>query len=346
MYNVADVWAVVLAAGDGSRLRSLTTDSSGKVVPKQFWSLYDGPTLLHEALTRAQAVTSTARTCAVVAERHRQWWTAELRCLPAANVLVQPVNRGTANGILLAVLHLLEQAPDARMVLLPADHHVRQEAILAASLREAVQQWRHQSDETVLLGLQPEESDPELGYIVPGGCDDKGALTVASFVEKPSITQARELIGRGALWNAFILIASASALLAMFRRSIPQVVARMSAAVKRDVDAGGDGHAVAELYADLATIDFSKDILPGQESHLRVLPVERCGWSDLGTPRRVAEALCRTPRPAPQQGLQRLFGGLSLAAQHQLLAAHPSGSMSDCSMRAQRAVAPASQSWN
>jgi hypothetical protein len=46
-------WAIVLAAGEGSRLRRLTTDGSGASIPKQFCSLRNGPSLLHEALRRA-----------------------------------------------------------------------------------------------------------------------------------------------------------------------------------------------------------------------------------------------------------------------------------------------------
>ncbi len=321
MYDGADTWPVVLAAGDGTRLRSLTTSFCGKTVPKQFCSLYEGPSLLHEALSRAEAVASTSRTCAVVAEQHRQWWEGALDSLPVANVIVQPENRGTANGILLPILHILEREPDAQIVLLPSDHHVRQEPILAASLRKAVEQLRWRFDEAVLLGLQPEETDPELGYIVPGRSDGKGALTVAHFVEKPSFAQASELIERGALWNAFIVVASARALLAMFKESIPQVVSRMSAAVKRDLDAGAGTRATTELYSALPTIDFSKEILSAQESRLRVLPVPRCGWSDLGTPKRVADALCRTSHPAVVKQLPGVFGGLSLATQHALLMA-------------------------
>ena len=57
--------------------------------------------------------------------------------------------------------------------------------------------------------------------------------------------------------------------------------------------------------------------LQGQEQHLRVLPVPDCGWSDLGTPERVAEALSALPR-IPRETARTVPGGvavLSLAAQ-------------------------------
>jgi mannose-1-phosphate guanylyltransferase len=177
--------------------------------------------------------------------------------------------------------------------------------------------WRF--DEIVLLGLEPEETDPELGYIVPGRSDGRGALTVSRFVEKPSAMHAAELIALGALWNAFIVAAAARSLRVLFEERIPEIVARMSAAVHSDLAAGTGPHATAQLYRSLETLDFSRDILPGQECHLRVLPVPRCGWSDLGTPKRVAEAVGRNPRPGSTQVPRGHFCGLSLAAQHQRL---------------------------
>jgi mannose-1-phosphate guanylyltransferase len=39
-----------------------------------------------------------------------------------------------ANGILLPLLHIVECGPSAQMVVLPSDHHVREEAILTRAL--------------------------------------------------------------------------------------------------------------------------------------------------------------------------------------------------------------------
>jgi len=62
MYATKYPWPLVLAAGKGNRLRSLTVTSSGLHVPKQFCSLQGGPSLLHEALCRAQSITAHERT--------------------------------------------------------------------------------------------------------------------------------------------------------------------------------------------------------------------------------------------------------------------------------------------
>ena len=131
-------WAIVLAAGSGSRLASLTTDERGNAVPKQFCTLSGGQSLLHDALQRARQVAPRARVCAIVARQHERYWRPALWSLPPRNVIVQPRNCGTANGILLAVLHMLERDPRARIVFLPANHHVRDEQSLATSVRASL----------------------------------------------------------------------------------------------------------------------------------------------------------------------------------------------------------------
>src|SRR5215471_12412530 len=99
MNAVTLTWAVVLAAGEGTRLASLTRDAAGNAVPKQFCALNGARSLLEEAIQRARQVVSLDRTCAIVAKQHARHWRKTLRALPAANLVVQPQNRGTANGV-------------------------------------------------------------------------------------------------------------------------------------------------------------------------------------------------------------------------------------------------------
>src|SRR5512144_3281246 len=63
-------WALVLAGGEGRRMRHLTVTAAGVSVPKQFCSLGRGPSLLHAALQRARAVAPPARIVVTVSEEH------------------------------------------------------------------------------------------------------------------------------------------------------------------------------------------------------------------------------------------------------------------------------------
>lgn len=315
MFAQADPWTVVLAAGEGSRLKRLTTAAGGRSVPKQYCALRGGTSLLDDALERASQISSPARTVVVVAEQHTSWWRSALRALPTDNIIVQPANRGTGNGILLPLLQIIEREPMARLLILPSDHYVREEAVLAGSLRQAIEQLRWRFTETVLLGFQPEECDPQLGYIVPGCTDGRGALQVRCFVEKPSLSDAYTLLAQGALWNGFILASTAPALLSLFRSQCPLIVAEMRAALQGDRYAGGGG-SLARLYGELPTIDFCAQILQGREQNLCVLPVPPCGWSDLGTPERVARVLRQSPAGGRAACADTPMAVVSLAEQH------------------------------
>jgi mannose-1-phosphate guanylyltransferase len=286
-------WAIVLAAGDGTRLASLTTNERGYTVPKQFCSLNGGPSLLRGALERAQRIVSRERVCAVVGRQHERHWRHDLRLLPAENVIVQPRNCGTANGVLLGLLHILERDPLARIVFLPADHYVHDEALLAGTVRTAARLVSGSWEGATLIGIKPDTIDPELGYIVPGELVDDGTRYVAQFVEKPTDAVARSLIARGAVWNTFIFCARATTLLALMRSRLPKVVEDMTTAlVRRRRDDEGT-RALDELYERLPMIDFSRTVVQGAESALRVSTAPACGWTDLGTPRSVILALRR-----------------------------------------------------
>ncbi len=284
-------WAVVLAAGEGTRLATLTTDASGNPVPKQFCSLNGGGSLLHEALQRARRIVPRSQVCAIVADQHRPYWQGSLWALPPANVIVQPCNRGTAHGVLLTLLCILERDPLARIVFLPADHYVRDECGLADSVRDATSALASNPEALVLVGIEPEEPDPDLGYIVPGRKLPGGLRAVERFVEKPPLRLARELVSAGALWNSFIFAASGPALLGLLRKQIAASVEDMTTALARDARSGRG--ALTELYQRLPSVDFSAAVMQGAESSLRLMIAPACGWSDLGTPRRVADTLRR-----------------------------------------------------
>jgi mannose-1-phosphate guanylyltransferase len=313
------VWALVLAAGEGSRLSSLTTTPGGLTVPKQFCSLQGGVSLLEETLNRASVVVPRRRILSVVADRHRRWWEAPLWSLPTSNVIVQPQNKGTAVGLLLPLLHLARRDPSATVLVLPSDHFVRDEALLARSLQRVAQLAHADPRQVYLLGLAPERADAELGYIVPQQSARPGVALVRRFVEKPLENVARGLIDRGALWNVFIMAASARALVNLYCRRYAQLVARLTEVVELDRLNTLDATAARQWYPAAPVLDFSRDVLEGQEDALRVLTVPACGWSDLGTPQRVAETLGRLRGTRDAMPVMPRAAHLNLADQHSRL---------------------------
>jgi mannose-1-phosphate guanylyltransferase len=327
MRRSAGTWALILAAGDGRRLSALTVDAAGRAVPKQYCSLDGAATLLQTTIARAQLIAGPERTSVIVAEEHRRWWWQTLQSLPIENVVVQPRNCGTANGVLLQLLHVAQQDPQAQVVLLPADHLVADEQVLAAAVRRALAHVRAVRSQAVLLGITPCGPDPELGYIVPGLPDGRGAHAVSAFVEKPARAEAERLVGRGALLNAFIIVARADTLVGLYAQALPAVLESM----QRALDCHGDRRrALADLYQRLPELDFSRQVLQvvGKQA-LRVIAVPECGWSDLGTPASLARVLSRCPQPAPQSPRRDLgaHAGVDLALNYRRALGHQSSDL-------------------
>jgi mannose-1-phosphate guanylyltransferase len=320
MPHMSNRWALVLAAGSGTRLVSLTTDATGASVPKQFCSLNGGASLLEQALARAGTVTTPAQTIVVVAAEHRRHWQTALPEIPAHNVIVQPRNRGTANGILLGVTAILERDADALVAIVPSDHFVQREHVLASTLDAAIGAVGGERAASIgFLGLTPESADPELGYIVRGEPLGDGSCAVARFVEKPARAAAAQLRRRRALWNSFIMVARGATLVDLVALRYPGEVAAFRALWRSSSLGVAPPLGIERLYDSLRDIDFSRNVVEGTSAPLHVVPVPACGWSDLGTPQRVAECLARlsgsakTSRPSTHFDLSAAYARLIAA---------------------------------
>jgi mannose-1-phosphate guanylyltransferase len=308
-------WAIVLAGGEGKRLQSLTRDAQGTVTPKQYCSIGGGLSLLSEAIERAARVVSRDRIVTIVAPEHQRWWSRDLRGAPAENVIVQPCNRGTLVGVLLPLLCILERDPEAHVLLVPSDHYVADERALWWALRTALDRTEDAPDEVILLGITPDSPETEYGWIVPAQ-SHRLLSRVDAFLEKPSQPNALRLQKRGGLWNSFLIAASGPALLGLYADQLPELLAAFSST---DLSSPQD---LGALYENLEPHDFSQELLQGSEKRLRVLRVLECGWTDLGTPKRLAAGVRRmglgnrdtAPRQDAPFDLAQVFSRRSLAA--------------------------------
>ncbi len=298
-------WALVLAAGSGTRLSSLTADATGASVPKQFCSLNGGASLLEEALARAAAVASPAQTLVVVAAEHRRFWQDALADVPPHNVIVQPRNRGTANGILLGVSAILERdAERARRH--RAVRSLRRARGRARARARACAMAAIGSDRSAsigFLGLSPRARTPSSAT----SCAARRSATAAAPSRASSRSRraadAAKLVKRRALWNSFILVARAAALVELIALRHPVEVIAFHSLWQQMAWSERLPRELERLYEKLPEIDFSRGVVEGTTAPLHVVPVPACGWSDLGTPQRVAECLARLERVRDQRTL-------------------------------------------
>lgn len=280
-----DVWAVVLAGGVGSRLAMRTRRGDGVIVPKQYCTLWGSRSLLETTLDRIEPIVAPERTIVVVSQQHEEHWRLQRHEVPPENILVQPSDRGTAMGVLLAVMHIRRFDPEAVVVLVPADHGVLDEAVFRWRLSRTVDDARQ--GRVVLLGMEPDGADDGYGWIVPGAPlhRDGRLFRVARFVEKPAAELAEQLRDIGALWSTFILTARLDALLALIARAQPLLFAL--AVAQLHSERGFERVHLQAFYDLIPSVDFSRDVLELLPDWLWVTPTEPCGWTDLGTPERL-----------------------------------------------------------
>ncbi|HXJ43899.1 MAG TPA: sugar phosphate nucleotidyltransferase [Bryobacteraceae bacterium] len=283
--------AVILAGGEGLRLRALTRALSGDDRPKQFCVLTGGDTLLQQTQRRIATLIPPERTTIVITHGHEKYLAPSIAKSGAA-ILTQPCNRGTAPAILYSLLRLASEATGEEattpVALFPADHYFENDAVFVHHVGRALGAIRQRPHLIILLGIVPHGPEADYGWIVPGnavsGVLNGSLCLVRSFHEKPGPGAARELMACGCLWNSFVIVSSAQALRNLMHWATPDLVGAFSCAAAA---AGGLNEAALDaLYAELEPTDFSRQVLARSPEFLTVLPAANTGWVDVGRPER------------------------------------------------------------
>jgi mannose-1-phosphate guanylyltransferase len=286
-----DLWAVVLAGGEGLRLRALTREMYGVARPKQYAVFTGSKSLLRQTIERVALLVPPDRIVVVTQASHARFLGAELAGLPTVHVLSQPSDRGTAAGVLLPAHWIRARDPHAMVAVFPADHFILEESAFMGHVAEVVDYVRAHPDWLVLLGAPPTDPDPDYGWIEPGprlGWAGRDAVhQVRAFREKPSAESAGRFFTLGCLWNTFIFISGVAALIEAGRACVPLLHDRL---VRLAVFAGTqfEAWAVRQAYLFAPAADFSRSILESPLLQLAVARLPTCTWCDMGTPERVA----------------------------------------------------------
>lgn len=291
MEPVGQLWAIVLAAGEGTRLAGLTTALYGKPLPKQFAVLAGERSLLQETLVRIAPLVPAERTLVVVDATQVDHARRQLAPFHGVDLVIQPRNLGTGPGILLPLARLRARDPEARVAILPADHHLANPQPFLSALEQASSPARGRLAPVVLVGAEPTDAESEYGWIVPGRRVPGGAgfRAVRRFIEKPGREVAERLQRRGALWNTFVLVGPVASLWRLCLRHLPAQTRAFSLHAHH-VGSWVEGPLLEVIYRHLPSADFSRTVLE-RSRELVVAAVADSGWSDWGSAARVLSSL-------------------------------------------------------
>jgi mannose-1-phosphate guanylyltransferase len=255
--------------------------------------LTGGDLLIRDAVRRARTVVARERVCIVVEREHHRYWWPLGSIVPAANLLVQPRNCGSAIGILFAVLKILERDPVAKVLFVPADHYFEDEAAVSFALSRAFDRTSRGELEVALIAVEAENPATDLAYVVPGARLQQDVYRVREFIARPDARLAQLLCKRGSLASTFLFCAWGFSILALFREYLPAVVDAMTSACAQGAGTSRPIDGLREVYARLPTVDFSHTVMPKARAMMQVIHARGCGWTDLGTQERMQHAMRR-----------------------------------------------------
>ena len=276
----AKIFPIVLCGGAGSRLWPM----SRQLLPKQFLPLVSERTMLQETVERLRGLGGAEPPTVVSNNEHRFLVAEQLRAIgaPPRLQILEPLGRNTAPAVAVAALALERIDPDGVMLVLPADHLIRDvETFHVAVLRAAA---AARAGFLVTFGIRPDQPATGYGYIEGGEPieDHDSVFRVARFVEKPDLATARKFVERGTFaWNSGMFVFSARRYLEELGRHAPAMLAACRAAWEKaatDLDfVRLDEAAFAACPAD--SIDYA--VMEKTDS-AAVVPVD-IGWSDVGS---------------------------------------------------------------
>lgn len=296
-HGEALVWSIVLAGGEGERVKPLVQRWLGRHRPKQYCAFVGARSMFQHTVDRAAQVCTLRRTVVVAARHHEAELRDQLDGRPIEHLLLQPANCDTAAGVFLPLTYVRARDPEATVVLLPSDHFVYPEARFLRLVRQAVQAAERGADRLVLLGVRPDRLELEYGWIEPApeqaGENLGGSVRrVRRFLEKPDPAQADEAMRNGALWNTLVLAAKAELLWELGRRCFPAIHARFQQ-LGEAIGGPREAAVLAQIYEEMPHANFSAGLLQRLPEAVAVLELDGVLWSDWGKPERIAETLRR-----------------------------------------------------
>jgi mannose-1-phosphate guanylyltransferase / mannose-6-phosphate isomerase len=274
------LYPVILCGGSGTRLWPMSREA----FPKQYLPLLGGLSPFQATLARAQALEGAHPPLVVANVEHRFLVREQLRGAGtiASPVYAEPCGRGTAPAAAVVAFQLLRSDPDALMLVLPADHDIRDPGLFAAAVTAGAAAARERR--LVVFGIEARSPETGYGYIERGEplAPAPGCYRVASFIEKPELEIARRFVASGAhYWNSGMFLFGAAHFLSELARFQPDVAAACERAADAALEEDGCRRIDPAAFARCRSISIDYGVLE-RTADAAVVPA-RFRWSDIGS---------------------------------------------------------------
>ena len=270
---------VLLSGGAGVRLWPMSRER----FPKQLLPLTSDRSMIQETALRVADPARFAPPLVICNEEHRFVIAEQMReaGIVPAGIVLEPIGRNTAAAVAVAALRIAAAEPEALMLVLPADHLIRDVPAFRKVVEVAAQAAA--AGHLVTFGIKPTAPETGYGYIRTGEeiSGLAGAFRVAAFVEKPSRDKAQRYIDGGDhVWNSGMFLFPVARVLAELERFEPEVLdacRRALAGALADLDflrlEGGAFRSAPSTSIDYAVMERTEGAV--------VVPAD-IGWTDVG----------------------------------------------------------------
>jgi mannose-1-phosphate guanylyltransferase/mannose-6-phosphate isomerase len=266
-----------MCGGAGTRLWPVSRES----MPKQFVPLVEARSTFQQVLGRIRDQAIFDRPIVITNSDFRFIVAEQMReCGIAGDIVLEPIRRDSAMAVGVAAVLAGARDPAATVIVLAADHVVRDPDAFVRACREAMAAAA--GGRIVTFGIPPTFPATNYGYIRPGAKLDGGsAFAVDAFVEKPDTATARRYIADRYLWNSGNFVFRADVMLGEIAHFEPDIAKAAKAAVggmTKDLDFL---RLAAEAFAQAPKKSIDYAVMERTE-RAAVVPVD-CGWSDIGS---------------------------------------------------------------
>lgn len=267
---------VIMSGGSGTRLWPL----SRKNKPKQFLTLFGDTSLFQQTLTRLSGIAKLQSPIIVCNEEHRFMVAEQLQeiAVTGADIVLEPCARNTAPAIALAALQAQQKGNDPILLVLAADHVIKNIAAFHQAINKA--QSHAEKGAMVTFGIIPTMAHTGYGYIE---AQDKNKISkVNAFVEKPDAETAQTYLESGNYyWNSGMFMFKASTIIQQLERFAPDILTACQQALEHSVV---DLDFIRVNKDDFATSPSdSLDYAVMEKTDKAVVIPLDAGWSDVGS---------------------------------------------------------------
>lgn len=271
---------VILAGGSGTRLWPL----SRELYPKQMIRLVNDNTMLQNTLVRLAGLERCGAPLVICNQEHRFMAAEQLRAINIAPhaIILEPVGRNTAPAVAVAALKLMENDQDPLMLVLPADHDIKNIPNFTAALEQG--RSLAETDVLVTFGIVPQGPETGYGYIRKGELLDpaSGASRLSRFVEKPDRKTAETYVASGDYcWNSGMFMFRASTILRELTLHAPDIVSACRAALTKGVSDLDFFRLEPDAFFLSPSDSLDYSVMEKTDQGV-VVPID-AGWNDLGS---------------------------------------------------------------